>query len=155
MKDVDRDAVVALRACFEALGADDPEGWALSEITENIPQLARFLALRSVWPDLIDSWAAPGSLEAIPAANRLLSNGANRDDLAQLARASAYEAVFGLLYRLTAYGRDDEAPADSPGWRLMETTAAGELTGRAVLSLHESLLSMDPSGHEGQDLFEQ
>ncbi|MGP3958371.1 hypothetical protein ACTWPT_20365 [Nonomuraea sp. 3N208] len=78
----------------------------------------------------------------------------SRDDLAQLARASAYEAVFGLLYRLTAYGRDNEAPDDSPGWRLMETTAVGELTGRAVLSLHEDLLSMDPSGHEGQDLFE-
>jgi len=51
MDEVDRDAVAALRTCFEALGADDPEGRAVSEITENIPQLARFLALRSVWPD--------------------------------------------------------------------------------------------------------
>ncbi|TMR99083.1 hypothetical protein [Nonomuraea basaltis] len=97
---------------------------------------------------------APGSLETIPAAHRLLSNGANRDDLTQLARTSAYEAAFGLLYRLTAYGQDDDAPDDYPGWRLVETTAAGELTGRAVQSLHESLLTMDPSGREGQDLFE-
>ncbi|MGW0192020.1 hypothetical protein [Nonomuraea sp. NPDC003201] len=154
MNQVDRDAVVALRASFEALGAGDPEGSAISEITENIPQLARFLALRSIWPELIDAWASPGSLETNPAANRLLSSGANRDDLAQLARASAYEAVFGLLYRLTANGQDDEAPENSPGWRLMETTAAGDLTGRAVQSLHEDLLSMDPSGREGQDLFE-
>lgn len=154
MNDVDREAVVALRACFEALGADDPEGWAVSEITENIPQLARFLALRSVWPELIDTWAAPGSLETIPAANRLLSNGANRDDLAQLVRSTTYEAVFDLLYRLTAHGHDDAAPDNSPGWRLMEITATGELTGRAIQSLHESLLSMDPSGRDGQDLFD-
>ncbi|MFI7423269.1 hypothetical protein [Nonomuraea sp. NPDC049684] len=83
-----------------------------------------------------------------------MTHGADRDDLARLARASAYEAVFGLLYRLTAHGQDDEAPDNSPGWRLMETTATGELTGRAVRSLHEDLLGMDPSGREGQDLFE-
>ncbi|MFI7463906.1 hypothetical protein [Nonomuraea sp. NPDC049646] len=154
MDGVDRDAVVELQARFAALGADDPEGWALAEITENVPQLARFLALRSIWPELIDGWAAPGSLETVPAATRLLSNGADRDDLARLARASAYEAVFGLLYRLTAHGQDDEAPDNSPGRRLMETTATGELTGRAVRSLHEDLLGMDPSGREGQDLFE-
>ncbi|MFG1960060.1 hypothetical protein [Nonomuraea sp. NPDC049028] len=154
MDEVDRDAVVALRTCFEALGADNPERRAVSEITENIPQLARFLALRSVWPELIGVWVAPGSLETIPAANRLLSNGAYRDDLAQLVRSTTYDAIFGLLYRLTTHGRDDEAPDDSPGWRLMETTATGELTGRAVQSLHESLLSMDPSGRDGQDLFD-
>lgn len=34
MDNSDRDAVAALRARFEALGADDPERWALSEITE-------------------------------------------------------------------------------------------------------------------------
>ncbi|MET7337077.1 hypothetical protein [Nonomuraea sp. NPDC005650] len=34
MNDVDRDA---LKACFEALGADDVEGRALSEITEKVP----------------------------------------------------------------------------------------------------------------------
>ncbi|MFI7615880.1 hypothetical protein ACIBP6_32145 [Nonomuraea terrae] len=144
MDDVDRAALLALRARFEALGADDPDGRALSEATEGIPQLARYLALRSVWPELIDT--RPESLEAIPAANRLLSNGANRDDLVRLARVSAYEAVFGLLYRLTAQGRDVEAPDDSPGWRLMETTATGELTGRALQSLHEDLLGMDPAG---------
>ncbi|MCP4385018.1 MAG: hypothetical protein GY798_27005 [Hyphomicrobiales bacterium] len=38
-----------LSAIFKALGADDPEGWAGSEIRENIPQLARFLFLRQAW----------------------------------------------------------------------------------------------------------
>lgn len=34
---------------FRAAGADDPEGWAASEVAEDIPQLARFLFLRSLW----------------------------------------------------------------------------------------------------------
>ncbi|MEV4293421.1 hypothetical protein [Microbispora rosea] len=155
MNDEDRAALLALRDSFAALGAADPDSWALSEISEDIPQLARFLALRRIWPELIDSWAAPGALENIPAAARLLAHGADRSDLAQLARVTAYEAVFGLLYNLTAAGRDGEAPDNSPGWRLMETTASGELTGRAVRHLHEDLLTMDPSGRDGRDLWDR
>ncbi|WP_432868635.1 hypothetical protein [Microbispora rosea] len=152
MNDEDRAALLALRDSFAALGAADPDSWALSEISEDIPQQARFLALRRIWPELIDSWAAPGALENIPAAARLLAHGADRSDLAQFARVTAFETVFGLLYNLTAAGRDGEAPDDSPGWRLMETTASGELTGRAVRHLHEDLLTMDPSGRDGRDL---
>ncbi|WP_214325375.1 hypothetical protein [Nonomuraea sediminis] len=143
-----------LQDLFASLGADDPQAWAHSEISEDIPQLARFLALRHIWPDLISSWAAPGALEGIPAASRLLARDVNPVDLARVAQVAAYEAVFSLLYTLTAYGRDDKAPANTPGWRLMETAPSGELTGRAVQSLHEDLLTMDPSGREGQDIFE-
>ena len=51
-------------------------------------------------------------------------------------------------------GHDPEAPGDAPGWQLMETGAASdELTGRDVGGLHESILSLDPSGREGSDLF--
>jgi hypothetical protein len=34
---------------FRAAGAGDPEGWAASEVEEEIPQLARFLFLRRLW----------------------------------------------------------------------------------------------------------
>ncbi|GGO68199.1 hypothetical protein [Nonomuraea cavernae] len=153
MNEDDRAAAHTLQNLFATLGADDPQGRALSETSEDIPQLARFLALRHIWPDLINSWAAPDALEDIPAAARLLAHGADLTDLARVAQVAAYETAFGLLYSLTAYGRDHEAPEDTPGWRLMETTPAGELTGRAVQSLHESLLSMDPSGRDGQDIF--
>ncbi|NRQ30711.1 hypothetical protein HII36_02515 [Nonomuraea sp. NN258] len=154
MNENDRAKVRTLQNLFAALGADDPQGWAASEISEDIPQLARFLALRRIWPDLINAWAAPGALENIPAAARLLAAGANPADLARVAQVAAYETAFGLLHTLTASGRDDDAPADAPGWSLMETTPSGELTGRAVRSLHEDLLTMDPSGREGQDIFD-
>ena len=80
MNEEDRAAAVALRDRFAEVGADDPENVALSEIRENIPQLARFLALRHIWPQLIDSWAAPGALERVPAGARLLAAGADRED---------------------------------------------------------------------------
>lgn len=41
--------VWALAETFRALGAGDPEGWAASEVEEDIPQLARFLFLRRLW----------------------------------------------------------------------------------------------------------
>jgi len=34
---------------FEVAGAPDPQSWAESELSEDIPQLARFLFLRQAW----------------------------------------------------------------------------------------------------------
>ncbi|OWK37812.1 hypothetical protein FRUB_06932 [Fimbriiglobus ruber] len=62
------------------------------------------------------------------AISRLLAAGADRGDLAAVARAIAYETAFSLLYML-----------DDPG-----------VDGGAVFMLHESLLSADPSGREGR-----
>ncbi|MFF3437782.1 hypothetical protein [Streptosporangium sp. NPDC002721] len=147
MSDQDRDAATALRDRFTELGANNPEEWALSEISENIPQLARFLVLRNIWPEFINSWT--NVLNNIPAGARLLTAGADRDDLTTLARAIAYETAFGLLAHLTA----SECNHTAPGWSLRETTPEGHLTGRTVQGLHEDLLSTDPSGRDGQDLF--
>jgi hypothetical protein len=36
----------------------------------------------------------------------------------------------------------------------METDGDGALTGRAISGLHESLLETDPSGNDGDDLWE-
>ncbi|MDP4503704.1 hypothetical protein [Nonomuraea turcica] len=83
----------------------------------------------------------------------MLAAGADHTDLVRIARSVAYETAFALLYSITAHGYDHGAP-DTPGWRLMETTPAGELTGRSLQALHEDLLSMDPSGQEGGDLSE-
>jgi hypothetical protein len=107
-----------------------------------------------LWRDAINVWS-PASIGQSAVASRLLEQGADIDDLVTFARAASYQAVFGALYRLTAEHSDPEADAedDLPGWRLMELRNGG-LTGRGVDMLHESILSMDPSGNEGQDLFE-
>jgi hypothetical protein len=48
---------------FRALGADEPESWARSQVEEGIPQYARFVFLRQAWtnviPDGDTSWIGP------------------------------------------------------------------------------------------------
>jgi hypothetical protein len=62
------------------------------------------------------------------------------------------EAVLDAVVAIDA-GYDPEAPDDCPGWELVETDPDGNPTGRAVGGLHESFLSVDPSGREGGDLW--
>src|SRR5262249_25800627 len=42
-----------LTELFRKLGADDPAGWARSQIREGIPQLARYLFLRQAWRQVL------------------------------------------------------------------------------------------------------
>lgn len=76
------------------------------------------------------------SVDRIPAATRAIADGATRDDLVTAMRAAAYEAIFGTLSYLTAEESIDELARSG-----------------VVHSLHEDLLSADPSGLEGTDLF--
>ena len=138
------------------LGAPDPEEWAASELEEDLAQEARWLAIRHVWPDAIDSWTAD-NVRLVPAAQRAVAAGADPEDVARAMRAAAYDAAFAVLSRIDE-GCDPLAPEDAPGWELVEIRydAAGDgaPTGREVGGLHESLLGADPSGREGADLWE-
>jgi hypothetical protein len=152
---------------FRAVGADVPEDWALSEVAENIPQLARYLVLRHLWRREIDTWTDDtnwiqdmiGRAERQPtglfadagdALRRLMSLGATQEDLGRLARYFAYSTVFGTLNTIDS-GADAEVDDEYPGWTLMETTGPEEaVTGRFAGGLHESVLSMDPTGREGR-----
>ena len=145
------DRAAALGEAFRRIGLDDDvDSWVASELGEDIPQLTRYRFLSGLWPKMIDSWRQ--RIAAEPAAQRLLAAGASRDDLAQLARAVAYDTVFALLYYLEDDGRDD--CDDLPFWSLVETTGNLEPTGRRVAGLFEDLLILDPSGNEGIDLVE-
>jgi hypothetical protein len=137
---------------FEALGAADALDWARSEIDEDQPQLARFVLLRSLWRGAIDGWADPKALEQVAAARRLLDAGANRNDLVLLARAVAYEAVFAAVDELDC-GGDVNVSGVNVGWAVMESGEDGSSTGRPLAGLHEDLLTMDPSGRDGADLW--
>jgi hypothetical protein len=151
---------------LRAVGADQPEDWAFSEVAENIPQLARFLVLRHLWRREIDSWQDVSWIQdmvarakrdptgyfadAGDALQRLIALGATPEDLGRIARYVAYFTVFGTLNAIDT-GQDPELDDAYPGWTLMETTHPDEtLTGRFVGGLHESLLSMDPTGREGR-----
>ncbi|MFL9680564.1 MULTISPECIES: hypothetical protein [Streptomyces] len=141
-----------LRTQFEALGAANAPDWARSEIEEDQPQLARFVLLRALWRGAIDGWADPGALEQIAVARRLLDAGADRDDLELLARAVAYEAVFATVDELDR-GADANVSGGHAGWVVVESGEDGAPTGRRLSGLHEDLLTMDPSGRDGADLW--
>jgi hypothetical protein len=153
-----------LVSLFRAAGADDPEGWADSEVRENISQLARYCFLRRLWSDQIDSWSDPvwidnyiqeaerepnaAFADAGVALRRMRDLGASPTDIARMARAVAYEVTFGVLDHVDS-GGDEQLDERFPGWRLMELDGE-ELTGRHVAGLHEDVLMMDPSGREGR-----
>ena len=117
-------------------GASDPEVWAGSELAEDIPQEARFLFLRSLWTNTINSWT-PLTVATLPAAQRLVAAGASMDDVVTAMKAAAYEAAFAVVMRVDE-GLDASAPDNSPGWSLAETRH-GSLTGRLIDGLHEDL----------------
>ncbi len=158
----EKQRLAGLTEIFRRLGAHDPEAWARSEVGENIPQLARFLFLRSAWQYVLaedDAKWIDAALEHAaqrpndpcagigPALQRLLNLGANRQDLTDIVRVKQYETLFGLCYLLAFPERLDPELGEI-GWLLEEVDSHGQVTGRLVDALHESVLSMDPTGRE-------
>lgn len=150
---------------LNALGVDDAESRVRSEVSEGIAQFARYLVLRGIWPDHIDSWvrnpkawvehtmkAAESQpdgdfAEAGRAVGRALAAGVSMTDLGAIARMIAFETAFGVVNHIDE-GHDPAAGVDAPGWLLVETDADGSPTGRPISGLHEDILSMAPTGDE-------
>lgn len=149
----ERERAVSLRDTLQQLGCPYPEAAAQSEVGLDFAQLARFLAVRRIWPEHIDRWrSSVQPTSPYPVIRRLLASGADPNDVVQLARLAAFETANGLLYWLTREGADPELDDSMPGWTLMETV--DDLpTWRRVGGLHEGFLSFDPSGNEGSDLW--
>lgn len=161
----------ALAEQFRGLGAEEPEAWALSEIEEDIPQLARFLLMRRIWASA-EQWKAPPSewfgepaqdpaddddeeLAAVPgeeepaflaaqqAVQRILAAGVDPQDLKEIARAVFLHTAFDAVHTVDE-GHDPEAGDGLPGWLLIELDAEFTTTGRAIVGLHEDLLTTEP-----------
>lgn len=124
---------------FAALGADDVPGWVASEVEEGIPQLARYRLLRALAQDVRD-WDA-AAVAAVR--DEIASAGGHAAvGVEDIARAVARETTFSVLYRLADPDGDDlpvELRRQLPGWALVETVSAGEVTGRVLGGLYEDL----------------
>jgi hypothetical protein len=159
LEDADRERAIALLAKFrEASCSDGSEAWVYSEIVEDFAQLARFLLLRALWKQVIQPWREAPPFDEFPPALRLIEAGADQEDIRLLCGSVALDTLSTALYQLN-YGEDLDldplAEHDLPGWRLMERAPGSdhELTGRDVGFLHESLLSVDPTGAEGREFW--
>jgi hypothetical protein len=154
---------------FRAAGAEEPEAWALSEVEENIPQLAGFVLLRRIWQsaeqwklppagwfgepvpededasDLVDGpdGTEPAFLAAQQAVERILAAGVDPADLKEVARAVFLHTAFDVVHTVDE-GYDPDAGDGLPGWLLIELDAEMTTTGRAIIGLHEDLLTTEP-----------
>jgi hypothetical protein len=146
------DALAALTQRMAELGAPEPGSWASSEISEGIPQQARYLVLRRTWAKALTPWRDPGVLRRNETLAQLLNRGADQELLAEALRAVVFEAVSDVIMTIDE-GYDPDAPDDAPGWTLLETRSDGSTTGRQVGGLHESLLEADPRGVEAADFW--
>jgi hypothetical protein len=147
---------------LKVAGAPDAEGWARSEVEEDIPQLARFLFLRQAWRSVVKdggdySWmervieaskrdpTGPGSSIG-PALARLLASGCDREDIHEVVRVQQWDVLTRICYLLSDPSIE-ERELQTVGWALVECDINGNL-GRVIDGLDESVLETDPSGRE-------
>jgi hypothetical protein len=146
---------------FSKLGAQNPEGWARSQITEGIPQLARFLFLRQAWKRVVGandtSWierelqanaTEPGGA-IVSALRRLLAKDVAETDLTTVVRVMQWQLLFALCQLLDDPG-DLEKEVEDVTWSLFQTDDMGRPI-RSINALHESVLETEPSGREMRD----
>jgi hypothetical protein len=147
---------------FKRLGADDPEGWAASQIREGIPQLHRFLFLRQAWRMVVSEDSGPAWIDNhVAAAERapeapfagaglalkaLRARGATDAELSGLVRAMQAELLSGLCYLLED-PRFEDQEVENVAWGLFATNDEEDPT-EPVFGLHESVLETDPTGRE-------
>ena len=126
-------------------GCIAPKDWVHSELSENIPQFARFLLLRDVHraADAVDTVLADtvGEQPHLQATLDALREAVGEDALHTLLQAYG-KALGNALVMVLDEGPAD-ASAEQPGWALMETDADGVPTGRWVQGLHEDYLDFD------------
>lgn len=156
---------VELANIFKALGANNSQVRAFSQIEEGIPQLHRFVFLKQIWAQVVDeddiSWIEqavkfskdnPDSPFAGQgqAMERMLACGVQHKDILDLARNSQAEIISSLCYLLEDPSLDanTEEVVGSLGWALVTTDEDFEPTSEIIGGLHESVLETDPTGRE-------
>jgi hypothetical protein len=82
---------------------------------------------------------------------KLLDAGITAREIARLAKLIGYQTAFGILYHLEDPHASYEGfppEREQLDWRLFLFDPASRKPGAPLRALHESLLSMDPSGRE-------
>lgn len=144
---------------LKSIGAGDrAESYAKSEARG--PFVARYLLLRGLWACAIDEddrWQKQWHHESpvAKAIERLLAKGIDPADLTDVVRAMQMETLFNVCQLLDSpsHGIEDlqEKIPENIEWRVAEYDGEKEVVGtRAILDIHESFHSFDPTGREGK-----
>jgi hypothetical protein len=152
-----------LAKLFAELGASSPESWAESQINEGIPQLLRFLFLKSAWRYVVAEGDSSWIDEEIklgrnrPQApfaglgqtlEKLRNQGVADEDLTTIARCLQAQMIFSLGYLLDSGPSEQTEEIQDVTWGLFQVDDNGHPFGPAISGLHESVLEFDPTGRE-------
>jgi len=151
-----------LTALFRELGASSPEIWARSQISEGIPQLLRFLFLKSAWKNIPgegeSAWIARAIDDAKSNPDRPYAGlgialahckekGVSDQNLTEIARCLRAQMLFHVCYLID--GPAHMPPAlDDVSWGLFQVNEEGQPVGQQIAGLHESVLEFDPTDRE-------
>jgi hypothetical protein len=151
-----------LTALFRELGASSPEQWAHSQVRENIPQLMRFLFLKSAWENIPNegdtAWIEKEIRTAaaqpdLPYAGlglslaRCKALGVAAEDLNEIARCLKAQMLFSIGYLIDGPTGLPQ-PVEDISWGLFQINEDGQPIGEQIAGLHESVLELDPTGRE-------
>ena len=120
--------------------------------------------LRGAWkcvPDDSDSdwvnqiadqeWADEPLGDFGPIIREMLDKGVAASKIARFAKIIGYESIFSLCYHLSdpiTSHKESSEEIDEVAWGLYQVNPELDEPIRPMLGLHESMLSMDPSGRE-------
>ncbi len=161
LNDAQKEDLERLLEKLEKSGSRDPLSWALSEVQENIPQFARFSMLKGL-VEIVDDVEGNIGLsddvdedyrEDIFEIQKRLIKAISEEEL----NAFLKSYTKGVMYQVANLIDEGNAGADNqPGWVLSEINNDGDLTGRFINGLHESLSEfeneLDPEPDDGNDL---
>ena len=152
-----------LTELFKTLGADEPELWAESQLSEGIPQLLRYMFLKQAWeyvvPEEDTSWIQneinrsktnpndPYSGLGI-ALERCLNKGASKSDIIEIARCLQAEMIFNLGYLIGGPAYSMNEKLQDVSWGLFQIDDEGRPFGPQIDGINESVLEFDPTGRE-------
>ncbi|SHF81564.1 hypothetical protein SAMN02787100_2670 [Chryseobacterium sp. OV279] len=145
LTDLQKEEYESLVMRLRNAGAKNPSSWASSEVTEGIPQFARFLILKSLFD------IAKSTYDNITMASDF-------DDEVE-EKYDAIKDIVGeekLLSFLTSYSKgiiynvvglldegNQEADRDKISWTLMKTDENFQSTGQVIQGLHEDFLEFE------------
>jgi hypothetical protein len=155
-------SAAGLTELFRALGARSPEEWAQSQVAGGIPQLLRFLFLKSAWENIPAEGDTMWIERAIKSATanpdqpysglgqalaRCRTSGVSDQDLNEMARCLQVQMLFSISYLIDGPAYFPKSLEDV-SWGLFQVAEDGRPIGNQIAGLHESVLEFDPTGRE-------
>ena len=160
MKEVDPEELNALTERFKALGAKDPENWAISQLRHGTNQIANYSLLKWIWDKCIvdeDDVRWIERLISYPfnpnvsqsqlgeGLRQMKRAGVSDEAVLDVVRCAQFEAVQSLLIFLEGSAAHN-LPCEIGMFELVDTPG-GPIAGKDV-GCYEMLLATDPKNRE-------